>query len=85
MFKRYPLWLSLALVAGVAACSPAHAATVPLSDLLEEGATFVAGDKVFSDFTYMHSEDMPDATAVNVTDIEIDGDHTRGPWIAVSG
>jgi hypothetical protein len=75
MFNRYPLWMSFALVVGVAACSTAFAATVPLSDLLEEGASFVAGDKVFTDFTYMHTGDMPDATAVNVSDLEIDGDY----------
>jgi len=75
MFKRDSLWLLLAIVVGVAACGVAQAATVPLSDLLEPGATFTSGDKIFSDFTYEKTEDMPDAGAVNVTDILVDGNY----------
>jgi hypothetical protein len=38
---------------------------VTLASLLD-GGTLVVGDKTFSNFTYSHTGDMPDATAVNV-------------------
>ncbi len=59
MFKRYPLWLFLAAVTVMAACSVSQAATMPLSDLLVEGATFTSGDKVFSNFGYLENRGHP--------------------------
>ena len=43
--------------------------SVPLSDLIN-GMSISAGDKEFTDFTYAFTEDMPDATGVNVIPIE---------------
>jgi len=62
-------------VLGVAlAVSAVQAATVPLSDLLQDGATFQSGDKVFSNFTYGKTADMPNPEDVNVMDItDLDG------------
>jgi MYXO-CTERM domain-containing protein len=53
-----------------------NAAIVPLSDLLAEGATIQSGDKIFSDFTYLKTGDMPAAEQVNVETIQDgEGDH----------
>lgn len=53
------------------------AAIVPLSDLLMEGATIQSGDKIFSDFAYLKTGDMPSAENVNVETIQ-DGDGDYG-------
>jgi hypothetical protein len=57
-----------ALVLGVGTL-PARATTVTLESLLTAGATFTNGDKVFSDFTYTATGNMPDASAVNISTI----------------
>lgn len=52
-----------------------QAATVPLSDLLN-GQTIQSGDKIFSDFTYSMTGDMPSSAGINVEDIQdSDGDY----------
>jgi hypothetical protein len=53
------------------------AAIVPLSDLLTDGATIQSGDKIFSDFTYLQTGDMPTGENVNVETIQ-DGDGYYG-------
>ncbi|MEM9347578.1 MAG: PEP-CTERM sorting domain-containing protein [Planctomycetota bacterium] len=40
-----------------------------LSDLIENDGTILVGDKLFSDFTYLATGDMPSDTAVNVVPI----------------
>ncbi|MEM9416411.1 MAG: PEP-CTERM sorting domain-containing protein [Planctomycetota bacterium] len=45
---------------------------VLLSDLIDNSGTVVVGDKMFSNFTYVATGDMPDASAVSVVDL-IDG------------
>jgi hypothetical protein len=47
----------------------ANAAIVPLSDLLN-GQTITSGDKIFSNFTYRKTGDMPAAENVNVETIQ---------------
>ena len=60
MIRRYPLGLVMvAIVAGMVVCGVAQAGTVPLSELLQPGATFTSGDKIFSDFTYEKTGDNP--------------------------
>ena len=67
--------IPLGVLGVVLAVSASQAATVPLSDLLN-GETFTSGDKVFSNFTYNITEDMPAADAVTVTDIrDADGNY----------
>lgn len=69
MVRRYPLGLVVvAIVAGMVVCGMAQAVQVPLSDLLQPGATFTSGDKIFSDFTYARTGDTPQAQDVNVID-----------------
>ncbi|MCA9152016.1 MAG: PEP-CTERM sorting domain-containing protein [Planctomycetales bacterium] len=75
MKKQLTGWL-LAVALVVAPWSGiSRAATVPLSSLLN-GGTFQSGDKVFSDFGYSATGDMPPATAVNIEDItDTNGDY----------
>jgi hypothetical protein len=61
-------WCLLIALAATGAHS-AKAAIVPLSDLLAAGQTFQSGDKVFSNFTYTASGDMPTAANVNVENV----------------
>jgi len=68
MKRRFLGWLGAA-VAVAAMSSSVNAATVPLSDLLG-GATFESGDKIFSDFTYVGTGDMPSAEGIIVEDIQ---------------
>ncbi len=70
MFRRYPVGLVVAIVVGMGACGVAQAGQVPLSDLLQPGATITSGDKIFSDFTYSKTGDNPTPDAVNVIDIK---------------
>jgi hypothetical protein len=76
MKKCYFGWL----VAAVAMVAPwmgsANAAIVPLSDLLN-GETIQSGDKIFSNFTYRQTGDMPIAANVNVETIQ-DGNGDYG-------
>jgi hypothetical protein len=60
----------------MALSSQSVGATMPLSQLLN-GATIQSGDKLFSDFSYAETEDMPTADAVNVITIQ-DGDGNYG-------
>jgi hypothetical protein len=73
MLKRLPVWLFAVLVMAIAACSVVQAAPVPLSDLLQPGATYTSGDKIFSDFTYVKTGDMPGPENITVGEIQIDG------------
>jgi hypothetical protein len=68
--KKYlsRLALGLAAFATFAIAAPSSKA-VSLADLLVPGATFVNGDKTFSDFTYSATGDMPSAAGVNVNAI----------------
>ena len=52
-------------------------APIPLSFLQANNGTVVAGDKIFSDFDYAPTEDMPSSAAVNVIPI-VDGDGNYG-------
>lgn len=67
----------IAAVLAVPWSGTASAAIVPLSDLLADGATIQSGDKIFSDFTYLKTGDMPTAENVNVETIQ-DGDGDYG-------
>jgi len=69
MKKRCFGWILAVAVFGVPWTGTARAATMPLSDLLG-GGTIQSGDKVFSDFTYLASGDMPSAGGINVVTIQ---------------
>jgi hypothetical protein len=65
--------LLLALASGPwsATCSAGTiGGSVPLSTLLNPGATITSGDKVFSNFEYSFTGNMPDPTMVNVIPIQ---------------
>lgn len=66
LLRILPLGLALAWLG---AMGPSKAHAVLLSDLLVPGATIVNGDKVFSNFTYSITGDMPAANQVNVVPI----------------
>jgi hypothetical protein len=66
--------LVVAVLLAVPWLGPARAATIPLSDLLVPGAKLESGDKVFSDFTYDKTGDMPDPQNLNVEALTLDGD-----------
>ncbi len=62
---------SVFLVAGLlAAFTPTAAQADPvvhtLADLLAQGASITSGDKVFTNFAYTRTGNMPDASAINV-------------------
>src|SRR5262245_61251377 len=44
-----------------------------LADLIANNGTITVGDKVFSNFGYSKTGDMPDASAINVVPIVISG------------
>jgi hypothetical protein len=69
MKKFFMRWLFAAGVVAVPWMGTASAAIVPLSDLLN-GQTITSGDKVFSNFTYRKTGDMPSAPGVNVETIQ---------------
>lgn len=75
MKKSFIGWLVAAAVFAAPWIGSATAAPIPLSDLLVEGATLESGDKVFSNFTYRSTGDMPAAETVNVEAITLDGDY----------
>jgi hypothetical protein len=52
----------------------ASAAPIPLSDLLVAGATLESGDKIFSDFSYRKTGDMPGPENLVVEAFTLDGD-----------
>ena len=43
-----------------------------LADLINDDGTVTVGDKLFSDFTYAFTGDMPDASGINVIEITDD-------------
>lgn len=63
-------YLIMGALGCVSAVSIAGAAVVPLSDLLQDGATITSGDKIFSNFNYGITGDMPAADAVNIETIQ---------------
>jgi hypothetical protein len=69
MKKRCFGWILAVAVFAIPWTGIASAATMPLSDLLG-GGTIQSGDKVFSDFTYLASGDMPSAAGINVVTIQ---------------
>lgn len=73
--SRPYLW-GATIMSVLVSSSQVLAATMPLSSLLS-GATIQSGDKLFSDFTYAETEDMPTADAINVISIQ-DGDGNFG-------
>ncbi|MCA9216234.1 MAG: PEP-CTERM sorting domain-containing protein [Planctomycetales bacterium] len=78
----------LGVLGVVLAVSIGRAEVVPLSDLVN-GGTVQSGDKVFSNFTYLVTGDMPAAGDVNVETItDQDGKHGlrfQGGFTDVSG
>ncbi len=75
MKRCFFAWLVAAAVLAAPWRGSVIAAPIPLSDLLVAGATIESGDKVFSNFTYRSSGDMPAADNVNVEAIEESGDY----------
>lgn len=67
--------LLAATVALFAVGQALQAATVPLSQLLEPNATIEVGDKIFSDFSYNKTGDMPTADQVNVITLDAGPDY----------
>jgi hypothetical protein len=67
--------LLIGSVAGVAMGGSALAgpASVTLADLIANGGTVQVGDKLFSDFTYAATGDMPDASGIDVIGISNPG------------
>ena len=66
MSSRVKLALSLAIVLSCAAS--VNAATIRLSRLVNGGGSITVGDKVFDEFGYSGTGDMPDALDINVID-----------------
>ena len=67
---------AVAICLGLIVNQSAFAAPVPLSDLLADDAEITSGDKLFTDFEYNATEDMPAADAVNVIPImDADGNY----------
>jgi hypothetical protein len=62
---RTAVWQLTIMAAVMANAAPAHATL--LSDLLSPGQTIQVGDLLFSNFSYLQTNDMPNATGVNVT------------------
>ncbi len=77
MWKRILACLPVCGLAMMGLYGSAHAASVPLSDLINNGGTVQSGDKTFSDFTYQKTGDMPGADDVLVQDI-VDQDGNVG-------
>jgi hypothetical protein len=61
-------WITTPVQAG-----PVYTGSATMDQLLVSGATFVNGDKVFSDFSYSKTGDMPGAASVNVVAIQVSG------------
>jgi hypothetical protein len=83
MKRRLFGWFIAAAITAAPWCSSTYAAVMPLSDLIA-GGTITSGDKVFSDFTYVASGDMPSAAGINVLTIQgAEGDYGmrfQGPF-----
>lgn len=67
----------LSVVAIVLCCATgANAGTVPLGDLIDNGGEVVVGDKIFDEFGYTATGDMPVAAEINVTDhVDLEGNY----------
>ncbi|HEY1599108.1 MAG TPA: PEP-CTERM sorting domain-containing protein [Pirellulales bacterium] len=62
---RTAVFQLMILAAVMASAAPARA--VLLSDLMTPGQTVQVGDLLFSNFSYLQTNDMPNATGINVT------------------
>jgi hypothetical protein len=69
MLRRNQIGIIAAAMGLVLCVGQSPAAIVPLSDLLQPGSTIQSGDKIFTDFTYAQTGDMPAPDAVNVETI----------------
>ena len=69
MKKRITGWMLAVALVAVPWSGTSRAAIVPLSSLLN-GTTVQSGDKIFSDFGYSATGDMPPAAAVNIETIQ---------------
>lgn len=83
IMKRPLVWLvgAVACAATFGQALPGQAAQIlgvqmALSDLIANNGTVTAGDKLFSDFTYAFTGDMPAASGVNIIPIQdLDGNY----------
>jgi hypothetical protein len=64
---------ALGWTAPAAQAGPVYTGSATMDQLLAPGAEFVNGDKVFSDFSYAMTGDMPTANHVNVVAITVNG------------
>jgi hypothetical protein len=64
-----PFFWGATLISLLALSGQTTAGIMPLSELLN-GATIQSGDKLFSEFTYTETEDMPAAESVNIITIQ---------------
>jgi len=71
MFHRHFKWFAVVGLAVLVCVAPA-AYAVPLSTLIS-GGTKTCGDKLFSDFSYSRTGDMPLSSGVNVDCITVAG------------
>jgi len=71
MFRRHSKWFAVVGLAVLVCVAPA-AYAVPLSTLIP-GGTKTWGDKLFSDFSYSRTGDMPTSLYVNVDCITVAG------------
>ncbi len=82
---------SLFVVAAVCALTafvPSVQGAVALSDLIMEDASIISGDKLFDHFSYTATGDMPSASNVTISAIDISGDYgirVFGSFIDMSG
>src|SRR5437773_7651661 len=67
--------LTLAAVFGSALCTAnsAHAQMYSLQNLIVNHGIVISGDKVFSNFSYIKSGNMPGASGINVMPIMVSG------------
>ena len=73
MLRRHSKWFAVVGLAVLVCVAPAaYAVPVPLSTLIP-GGTKTCGDKLFSDFFYSSTGNMPDASGVNVDCITLAG------------
>ena len=66
-FKRATIALGLVALSLAGSAAPARAEFI--SELIRTGGTITVGDKLFSDFSYLATGDMPTAAGVNVIGI----------------
>ena len=73
MLRRHSKWFAVVGLAVLVCVAPAaYAVPVPLSTLIP-GGTKTCGDKLFSDFSYSRTGDMPASSDVNVDCVTIAG------------